>query len=65
MMRFRATIRNEATGECPWFVYVETPQGLTYAARFSTERDARSVANAMNNRWEAEGRLYTYDPVTA
>ena len=58
-MKFRALIRNENTGECTWFIYVQTEHGHTvYACRFNAKAHAEQVARSMNQAWAVEGRLY-------
>ena len=57
-MKYRAIIRDEKTGECTWFVYVESGFGTVYACRFGTMRHAQRVAETMNQEWRQEGRLY-------
>jgi len=57
-VKYRAIIRDEKTGECTWFVYVESGFGTVYACRFGTRDHAERVAAAMNRAWTAEGRLY-------
>jgi hypothetical protein len=59
-MKFLAFIKNEATGECPWFVYVTSGSGSIYACRFAHRRHAEQAAAMMNRHWEEEGRLYSH-----
>lgn len=64
MMRFRAIVKDEKTGDASWFVYVESPyNGPIYACRTGQRRTAERIAAAMNRAWESEGRLYvpSYD----
>ena len=57
-MKYRAIVRDEKTGECTWFVYVESGFGTVYACRFSRMAHAQRIAAAMNACWSEEGRLY-------
>lgn len=58
----RAIIKNEGTGDAPWFVYVERPYGgATHGGiRFNRRASAERVAATINRALEAEGRLSVY-----
>lgn len=58
MTKSRAYVRDEQTGQNPFFVYVQTPVGISAACRFATRENAQAVADAMNDAYESEGRLY-------
>jgi hypothetical protein len=58
LFQFRAFVKDEHTGECRWFVYVEGPGGTSSACRFNSRGRAELIASTMNEAWRKEGRLY-------
>jgi hypothetical protein len=62
--RRRAFVKNEGTITERYAVYTEAEygNGAWMAARFSWRRSAVQIADALNDAWETEGRLWKPRP---